>query len=191
MNNRIPLRQGSGRFIKYFIFVLVIFVIAIAVKALSASSAPSSTSSKVQLKEAVATKPVSKDINIIIADEDGEELDPVTMRIDNVELREEIIVQGQKATSVEGRGFLVVNLKLVNPLESGVEINTKDYLRLGENDSNEWLAPDIHNDPVVIQAISTKPTRVAFPVNIETRRFSLQVGEIAGEKEIIEIDFNK
>ena len=144
---------------------------------------------KTVLADAIASKELNKEAPVVITDENGEDLKGVKMKIDNVELRGEIIVKGQKATSVAGRGFLVVNIKLINELEQAVEIQTKDYFRLGENGTDkEWLAPDIHNDPVLVQAISTKPTRIAFPVNVNTRKFILQIGEITGNKEKVEVD---
>lgn len=190
MNNRIPFRSGRGKYFKYVVIVFVILALAFVAKNLfGASDSPKEITSKLQLKEVIASKQLDKDVLIPLKDESGEQAEPVVMKIENVELRDEIIVQGQKATSVAGRSFFVVNIKLVNSLEQAVEINTRDYLRLGENGDGQWLAPDIHNDPVLVQAISTKPTRVAFPVNANVRNFRLQIGEIAGEKEVLEIAF--
>ena len=53
---------------------------------------------------------------------------------------------------------------------------------------NELLAPDTHNDPVEIQAISTKFTRVGFIINDSDKDLVLHVGEIQGDKEKIELD---
>lgn len=182
----------SKKYIKYFVIFVVIVVAGLFVKnslASVGSTSSNSGSEKNVLAKAVSSKEIGKEVPVSISDENGDSLEGVRMRIDNAELRNEIIVQGQKATSVAGRSFLVLNLKIVNELEQGVEINTRDYFRLAENDeSSEWLAPDIHNDPVVVQAISTKPTRVAFPVNAGTRHFILQTGEITGDKEKLEID---
>lgn len=190
MNNRIPLKGGKAKYIKYFVIIIVLLGIGIIIKNALTPSTESAkiASDKVQIKAAIATKELNKDIQIPVANEDSEDV-ALTMRIETLELRDEIIVQGQKATSVAGRSFLVVNLKLINPLEQGVEVNTKDYLRLEEDGKDEWLAPDIHNDPVLIQAISTKPTRLAFPIDAKARKFKLQIGEISGEKEVVEINF--
>lgn len=181
--------RDRRKYIKYFIALVVLIALGLAVRAIY-SSKPASVdeTTKMTLKAATASKQLGKEFKISIKDEKGKEIDGVTMRLENVELRDEIIVQGQKANSVAGRSFLVVNIKLVNTLEKAVEINTKDYLRLGINE-NEWLAPDIHNDPVLVQAISTKPTRVAFPVDAGLTVFTLQLGEISGDKEKVEINF--
>lgn len=183
--------RDRQKYIKYFIAIIALIALGLVVRALFSSRATSvEETTKMTLKAATADKQLAKEFKISLKDEKGEDVEGITMRLENVEIRDEIIVQGQKANSVAGRSFLVVNLKLVNSLQQAVEINTKDYLRLSVNE-NEWLAPDIHNDPVLVQAISTKPTRVAFPVDAGLTRFTLQLGEITGDKEKVEIDFSQ
>ena len=103
------------------------------------------------------------------------------------EIRDQIIIQGKKYASVDGRKIFVVSLKITNEFDQGIEINSRNYLRLSTNGNEEWLAPEYHNDPVTVQAISTKPTRVAFTVDQSAKDLVLQVGEIKGEKQKIEI----
>lgn len=183
--------SNKRKLLKYFVALVVLVVVGFVIRLLLLpSSASVNQSSKTSLKPALSVKQIQKDFPISLSNGKGEEILGLVMQLESVEIRDEIIVKGQKASSVEGRSFLVVNIKLKNSLEQAVEINSKDYLRLGVSE-NEWLAPDIHNDPVLVQAISTKPTRVAFPVNSDLRKFSLQLGEIAGDKEKLEIDFTQ
>lgn len=71
-------------------------------------------------------------------------------------------------------------------------MNTRDYVRLIiDGNQEEKLAPDIHNDPVEIQAISTKQTRLGFAIDDNDKSLALQVGEIDGEKEVIELNLRK
>lgn len=110
--------------------------------------------------------------------------------LDSAELTNQIVINGQRAFAVPGRQFLLVNLKLTNSSTQDVTINTRNYVRLTANTtSKEWIAPDIHNDPVVVQAISTKYTRIGFPVNSGDKNFTLQVGDITGSKKDIKVDF--
>ena len=110
--------------------------------------------------------------------------------ITEAEKRDEILVKGKKATAIEGRTFLILNVKIANPTDQGVSINTRDFFRLATNGNlNEWLAPDIHNDPVEVQAISTKYTRLGFPINDGDTNLVIQVGQIDAEKQQIPLTF--
>ncbi|HWA51864.1 MAG TPA: hypothetical protein VG895_02335 [Patescibacteria group bacterium] len=106
--------------------------------------------------------------------------------IQNAALNNQIVIQGQEATAVTGRTFLIVTLALTNSFDQPISINTKDYVRLSANgDQNTWLAPTVDNDPVTVQAISTVYSRLGFTVNTSDKNFVLQVGEIKGDKQKI------
>jgi hypothetical protein len=131
---------------------------------------------------------INKTYTFPLKDNKNVEVSKFKYIIDNVTLQDEIIVKGQRATAVKGRTFLIVNLKIVNDSSLVFDINTRDYIRLSIEGESERFAADIHNDPVQIQAIATKPTRLGFPINDNNRKFVLYVGEIKGEKKPININ---
>jgi hypothetical protein len=157
-------------------------------KGSAASSVLPSTDSKVDVKPAEKSQTVNRMFEFPLRDEKNKEVSKLKYQIETVEVRDEIIVQGKKAMSVKGRTFLVVNIKITNDFNQAVTINSRDYVRLLIAGSNEKLAPDIHNDPVEVQAISTKPTRIAFPIDEELKQMSLQIGEINGDKQTIQLN---
>lgn len=143
---------------------------------------------KTELSPPKAIQSVSKEFSFPLKDQKGEEISKLKYVLENVELRDQIVVKGQKATAILGRDFLVVNLKITNDFNKNVQINTRDYLRLSRNDNDkELLAPEIHNDPVEIQATSTKFTRVAFAINESDKKLKLRVGELDKDKTIIDL----
>lgn len=146
-------------------------------------SRPSSTVSK-------AKQNINKIFQFPIRDEKGKEVSKFTYEVTSAELYDSIIVKGQRASAIKSRTFLIINLKISNTNNQPVSINTRDYLRLSVNNSNELIAPDIHNDPVEAQAISTKYTRVGTAINDTDKNIILNVGEITGVKEPIKIIFN-
>lgn len=113
------------------------------------------------------------------------------MVLTSAELQDEIVIKGQKANAVKGKEFLIINLKLTNNYSKTIQINTRDYIRLSVNKSDEKLAADIHNDPVEVQAISTKYTRLGFPIDETDKNLTLYVGEINGKKESITLNLKK
>lgn len=138
---------------------------------------------------AKASRDIAQMFSFPLRDEEGEELTNFTVELVSAEKRDEILVKGQKATAVVGRTFLILNLKITNNFDSGFSIDTKDYFRLAVNgNTNEWQAPDIHNDPVTVQAISTKMTRIGFPISDSDTQLILRVGEIGGAKQDLPLD---
>lgn len=140
--------------------------------------------------DAQATTLIDREFGFPIKNQKGEEISKLQYKVENAELRDKIVIKSQNATAATGRIFLVINIKLKNDSDKSIEINTKDYLRLSVNNNDaEWLAADVHNDPVLVQPISTKYTRLAFPINTSDKDFKLRIGEISGEKQIVEFKF--
>lgn len=128
---------------------------------------------------------LNKKITISIEDYSDGEVTEVEYTLTDYEITNEIVVKGKRATTIAGRVFLIINIQMVNSHNEIIEVNTRDYVRLSVNKNDTWIAPDIHTDPVQVQPVSTKLTRVGFPINDTDKDFSLQLGEEGGEKEII------
>lgn len=177
---------------KYIAVFSALVVILIAFIFFTKNSKSSNVAGSFQTNSDTAKKSatIGKDFEFPINDDKAKEVSRFKYTIESAELRDEIVVKGQKVTSVSGRTFLIINIKIINTLDKMVQINTRDYIRLIRNGNpSEQLAPDVHNDPVEVQAISTKLTRVAFPINNTDTDLQLQIGEIIGEKQIIPIPF--
>lgn len=175
--------------------VIVLIVLIFGAKNLAGNFANSpsvalnsGSDSRADLKKPLATQAINKAFSFPLKDATGKEVSKFIYEVEGAELRDEIIIKGQKAFAIKGRAFLILNLKITNSYDKTIQINAKDFVRLGVNNSSELLAPDIHNDPVEVQAISTKYTRLGFPINIEDTNLVLQVGEIGGSKSSININ---
>lgn len=188
-NNTITSQKKRKKIIPVALLVIGLgVIIVIAGRTLSASTTQKGTQTAV--KGPLATLQINKEMSFPLLDAKGVELTRIKYTIENAELRDEIIVQGRRATAVQGRVFLIVNIKIDNSYDKSLSINSRDYLRLAVNGNNEQLfAADIHNDPVSVQAISTKRTRLGFPINTSDTNLVLKVGEIKGEKEDINLNF--
>lgn len=177
----------------YVIIAIVVFIagfLLIKYNPLVPNKQQASSSSKAVLKDALKTLPLNKEFKFPLKDDKNETVGEIKYVIENAELRDEIIIKGRKAYAVAGRVFLVLNLKIVNDSNKTISMSTKDYVRLFLNgNENESLSPSIHNDPVVVDAISVKPTRIGFAINSSDKDIKIKVGEIKGEKTTIDIKF--
>ena len=175
--------KSHPKLIKYILILVVLFgIVFVGIRILSSRKAPKPTvqgATSVQKHQDINkefTFPVDTNTKMKFV-------------VENAELDNQIVIKGQEASAVPGRTFLIISLKITNDFNQSIQINTRDYVRLTVNkNENELLAPDIHNDPVEVQAISTKYTRVGFPVNTSDHDFVLQIGEIKGDKQKISLN---
>ncbi len=182
--------------IQYLILAIILIVVLVGgMKIIDRVASPqqslsNSKSGGDRIAGPLNTQQINKDFKFSLRDEKGKEISTFSYAIESAELRKEILVKGQKATAIKGRIFLIINLKIVNTLKQGINVNARDYMRLTVNNTKELLAPDIHNDPVEVQAISTKYTRVGFAINESDKNYVLQIGEIDGKKESVDLKIN-
>lgn len=173
--------------------VVVVIVLTVLVKfnPFSSKGLQAVSSNKAVIRDALATQPLNREFKFPLKDDKGETIGEIKYIIENAELRDQIVVKGRKASAVAGRTFMVLNLKIVNDSNKTISMNTKDYVRLFVNgNENEPLSPSIHNDPVVVDAISVKPTRIGFALNETDKSLKIKVGEIKGEKTTIDLNLN-
>lgn len=142
---------------------------------------------RVAIQPAKKSQNLNKAFSFPLRDAEGKEVSKVKYEIVNAELRDEIIVKGERARSVKDRTFIVLNVKVTNTFDKAIQITSRDYVRLIANNSTEKVAADIHNDPIEVQPISTKTTRLAFPIDDKKQSLKLQIGEINGKKETIDL----
>ena len=144
--------------------------------------------SKADVAPAKAKKDINRNFEFPVTDNNGVVITKIGYSIDKAELRDEIVIRGQKATAIKDRTFLILTIKMKNDSDKTLRVNARDYLRLSANKS-DWLAPDIHNDPVEVQPISTKISTLGFPIADNQKTFSLRVGEISGVKTTFDLKF--
>jgi hypothetical protein len=114
----------------------------------------------------------------------------IKFSIDTVEKTDQVLVKDQVFTAKNNKMFLIVNLQLKNDATSALNILPGDLVRLsyGSSPDNKF-APDLHNNLVLVSAISTKTDRVGFVIPNDVRSFKIFVGELEGKKEEINVDF--
>lgn len=182
---------------KYVVSIFVVLAVIASVYYLITndsgnSQVSSSSQSQVKVQGVISETTPNQEFQFPLMGSDGEVLSNIKFEIVDASLRDVVSVQGQKAYPTENKLFLILGVKITNDLDQPIEMSTKDYVRLVVNgNQEELLAPEMHNDPVEIQAISTKKTRLGFSVDRNDSDFVLKVGEINGEKQDVTLNLNK
>lgn len=173
------------------VFIIVCTVLVVGTLAVNLlKPTVKSEDNRVTVQPAKATMTVKKEFAFPIKDEKGKEVTKLKLFVDTIDLRDEIIVQGQKAYPVQGKTFLVVDTRFRNDFNQPIEIKARDYFRLEVNGNDkDKLAADIHNDPVTIQPLSTKQVRLGFFINDTDKDMVLFVGELTGKKAEVPVKF--
>lgn len=169
--------------------IIVALLVIFTLKNILANQGNQTADSRVSLREAKAKVDINKNFSFPLKDQKGEEVSRIEYSIIDAQLQDQIVSKGKSYTTVKGRTILVLNIKITNQYDKSIEINTRDYIRLVVGDSKELLAADIHNDSVMIQAISTKYTRLGFPIYDSDKNLKILVGEIGTKKEEVAINF--
>lgn len=164
------------------ILLVAVLILAAYVVGNRIATTDSTQIAKTFVDKPSSTKIINRDFLFPIKDDKGNEIAKFTYTIQSIQLQNEIILKGEKADAIAGKTFLITNLKINNPTNQTMQLNSRDFIRLSVDDSPERLAPEIHNDPVEIQPISTKYTRLAMPVNDTIKKVTLYIGEINGAK---------
>jgi hypothetical protein len=188
--------RNIKKFIKQNIFFIVgilfiVVIISLIISTLRSNADSSNFSNNTNPVQTTSnskkTQQINKSLLFPLKDNAGKELSKIKYEIQTAELADTIVVKGQTAKASKGREFLIIALKITNDYDKTININSRDYIRLVVDGSTEKLAADIHNDPVEVQAISTKYTRLGFPIYTKDRNLELVIGEINGKKESIKL----
>lgn len=175
-----------------YAFVVILLIVAFLVgRAISTDSGFGLSDSRTEAPKPIATQSLNKKFEFPLKDDKGVEVSKISYFLGSANLQDAFIYQGKIAKAVKGRTFLIFDLKITNPYTKTIEINAKDYIRVKVNNSSEQLAPEIHNDPVQIQAKSTKYTRIGLPINDSDKNLVLLIGELQGKKETIKLDLKR
>lgn len=188
MKSLTPIVRNNKRPL-FLIAVILVILVAIFVGRNLTTSTTVLGDNKVQLKDAKSQKEINHELQVPIKNSKGEEVTKIKYQIQNAEIRDEILVKGKRATAVSGRVFLILNIKLINDYNRAIEVNTKDFIRLSVGDSKELFAASIHNDPLTLQPLSVQNSRIGFAINESEKNIKLSIGEIAGEKTTLDLNF--
>lgn len=98
-----------------------------------------------------------------------------------------ILIQGKTAQAINGKTFILLDFNIVNPDKTVYFANTSDLFRLVSGSTK--TAPAVHQGVIDIRPLSTKSSNVGFLVGKDDKNFTIEVGEIDGNKRVIQVNF--
>lgn len=118
---------------------------------------------------------------------------PVTEKISftiiSAEKTDQIVVKNKLYKPPQGRVFLSLNLELKNESTQELGFFSRNLVRLMIDDKP--FAPQFYNRGITVAPIAIKKDKLGFTVETKQKEFKLQVGELTGEKEIVELKFQR
>jgi len=111
----------------------------------------------------------------------------MTINLTNANITNQILIQGERAKTREGKLFLIINMELNNDEPFVVYSFPVDLVRLARGDKK--FAPSVHQGKVEIRPSSTKISNVGFVIDEGEKNFTLELGEISETKETVPVKF--
>lgn len=171
-----------------FIVIAVIALVAFGIGRFTSPKFTQYIDTRTAAPTAKEQKTMNQSFDFAVKDNKGVEISKIKYVLNTAVIQDQIIIQGTRATAIKGKTFLIINFSITNNSNKYIQLNSRDYVRLVGN-NGELIAPDIHNDPIQVQPISTKESRLGFPVDDTIKNFTLSVGEVDGKKTTVALNF--
>jgi len=150
---------------------------------------------KIQTRRSPQFQPFQKTVTLdrkwdfVASDRTGAPLETkITFSLMSSQKTNQIYVKNKPVRTTPENAFLVLSLELRNDTDKRVYFYSSDLVRLLTPDGKKFEA-DFKNPRLEIAPFSTKKDKLAFLVSASQNNFQIQVGEITGEKETININF--
>lgn len=187
--------KSASKFKK--LFVLLAGIITVSFLGFRLVSANNKTANVVDPKVIGATSSQKVELNkemefeIQTINDSGQFLskkDKIKFIITEAELKDSIKVKAEERKASEGQKYLILRIELQNNTPDRLAIISSKYVRLLGLDDKKF-SPDFHNAMIAVDPLSVRRDLVAYIVNADSKTFKFQIGELEGEKQVIEITF--
>lgn len=181
-------QEKQLKFLKIISVLLLVLLVIISGFYFSKISKPNSTAPSVDLSEKakpILETKIDKSFDFLI--KKGTK-DKFNIKIEKADIVKLVTAKKNPIVPKQGEAFLLIYLQIENNLTSSLSINTQNYFRLVDVNDKKF-APDFFNTAVPVAAISVKSDQIGFVVKEGQKDFKLQVGEIDGEKQLVDIKF--
>ncbi|MDP2671267.1 MAG: DUF4352 domain-containing protein [bacterium] len=175
------LSRKRGKIVLAIVGLIIVFFIGkTALGAIGSDTGSSSSSTSVN---------IGKNFDSIGRTKDGRPTDgTLPIKLTNAQITDKVLVQGQNATARNGKTFIVIYLEVENKYQVPLYTTPLDLFRLVRSDGKR-IAPSVSQGNVEVRPISVKRSNVAFVIDRNEKNFTIELGEIRGEKQAVQINF--
>lgn len=132
------------------------------------------------------TLPLSQNFEVVAKTKDGKNTNgKLPIEVTGAYRSDFVLVQGQRVTARNNKEFVVLNMEISNSYNVPLYTYPVDSFRLIDADGKKF-APTAHQGNVEVRPQATKTSNVGFIVQKGIERFKVEVGELNGEKTILE-----
>lgn len=97
----------------------------------------------------------------------------------------QLLVQGQTVVARNNKDFMVINMEITNNYNQPLYMYPVDSFRLIDA-AGKKFAPTAHQGNVEVRPQSTKTSNVGFIVPTDLKKFKIEVGQLTGDKVLLE-----
>lgn len=192
MKRKISINQSKFGNVKNFVIshktkliplvLVVLFILGIVKARMNANTS--------DVEAAGSPIEINQQVQLRAQNEDGDILkQSFDITILNAQRQQRVLAKGQWLRARNGKVFLVITMDMKNSLPATLYAEPVDWIRLIEGDKK--IAPTAHQGMVEVRAQSTKETNVAFVVNENEKKFTLEIGGAYGIDQVqtLELEF--
>lgn len=130
--------------------------------------------------------PLKQSFSVVAKTQDGKNTNG-TLKIDvtGAYKTDNLLIQGSKVFARNGKQFMVMNMEISNSYNLALYTYPVDSFRL-ISDNGKKFAPTAHQGNVETRPQSTKTSNIGFIVPKDQKKFKVEVGELTGEKVVLE-----
>ena len=138
---------------------------------------------------ATAKVSINQTFQISARDKDGRSLNKsFPLNVTSAEKVNSVLIQGKKYNARSGKQFLLLNYEMDNPDKIVYYSNPTDLFRYIRSDGKKF-APTVYQGITQVRPDSTKNSNVGFVIDAEANNFTVEMGDLDGQRQILEIKF--
>lgn len=175
--------------IGFFIGVIVL-ILGIGFIGYSLITKTSLISASSQINKINRKIDINKSYSYNLITKEGGDAGSLVLHVVSAEKTDVVMVKGEEIKAPADKIFLAINIEWDNKSAQSLSVDTVNYFRY-LNAEDKLYAPAFYNEKVSVSPISIRNDKLAFVISANQKDIKIQIGELKGNKEIVELKFSE